>query len=85
LANESGHLRPYRSGNPAAKVGARLSQACLKRGLIARAMPHGDILGLAPPLIAKTSDVDEIVDIIELSMKDVVEQLAKDGFNTRDG
>jgi len=70
---------------PAAKVGARLSQACLKRGLIARAMPHGDILGLAPPLIARASDVDEIVDIIELSMKDVVEQLAKDGFNTRDG
>jgi L-2,4-diaminobutyrate transaminase len=65
---------------PTAKVGARLSQACLKRGLIARAMPHGDILGLAPPLIATIADIDEIVDIIELSMQDVVEQLAKDGI-----
>ena len=33
------------------KVGARISAACLANGLIARAMPHGDILGFAPPLI----------------------------------
>ena len=33
------------------KVGARVSKAARDRGLIARAMPHGDILGFAPPLV----------------------------------
>ena len=37
--------------NASHKVGARISAACLNNGLIARAMPHGDILGFAPPLI----------------------------------
>lgn len=46
---------------PEAQVGARLSAACLDAGVITRAMPHGDILGLAPPLIVTRNDVDEIV------------------------
>lgn len=46
---------------PEAQVGARLSAACLEQGVISRAMPHGDILGLAPPLIVSRHDVDEIV------------------------
>jgi Aldehyde dehydrogenase family/Aminotransferase class-III len=32
---------------PAGKVGAAVTAACLERGMIARAMPHGDILGFA--------------------------------------
>jgi L-2,4-diaminobutyrate transaminase len=43
------------------KVGPRVSAAAMQRGLIARAMPHGDILGFAPPLVATRADVDEIV------------------------
>ncbi|MFD2815886.1 aminotransferase [Paracoccus aerius] len=35
------------------KVGARISAAARARGLIARAMPHGDILGFAPPLSSR--------------------------------
>ena len=46
-----------------AKIGPRLSDACLQRGLISRAMPHGDILGFAPPLIISRSDIDRIADI----------------------
>ena len=44
------------------KVGARLAAACVERGLIARAMPHGDILGFAPPLVITTAEVDELVE-----------------------
>lgn len=54
---------------PAMKVGAKLSAACLEEGVIARAMPHGDILGFAPPLITTVSDVDEIVDRVERAVK----------------
>jgi L-2,4-diaminobutyrate transaminase len=43
------------------RVGARLSAACLERGVISRAMPHGDILGFAPPLVATPADIDEII------------------------
>lgn len=45
------------------KVGPQVAAACLERGLIARAMPQGDILGFAPPLIVTKSEVDTIVDI----------------------
>ncbi|MBB5216522.1 aminotransferase [Parapusillimonas granuli] len=56
-------------------VGARISAAVRKRGLIARAMPHGDILGFAPPLIATREDIDEIVAITKEGIAEVMEQL----------
>jgi L-2,4-diaminobutyrate transaminase len=46
----------------AAQFGAKLSAACLENGVISRAMPHGDTLGLAPPLIVNHRDIDEIVE-----------------------
>ena len=45
-------------------IGAKLSQACLERGLISRAMPHGDILGFAPPLIITRAEIDQVADIV---------------------
>ena len=30
-------------------------------GLITRAMPHGDILGFAPPLVISRAEVDAVV------------------------
>jgi len=45
------------------KVGARIAAAALERGLIARAMPQGDILGMAPPLCLTPSEAEELVGI----------------------
>ena len=59
------------------KVGAKMSAACLKNGLIARAMPHGDILGFAPPLITTRKDIDEIAEIVKTSVASVTADLAK--------
>jgi len=47
--------------DPALKVGARVSAAALARGLIARAMPHGDILGFSPPLVVRRAEIDQLV------------------------
>ncbi len=58
------------------KVGARVSKAARDRGLIARAMPHGDILGFAPPLVTSRAEVDEIVDIAEKAVRQVMDELA---------
>lgn len=47
--------------DPALKVGAKVAAAALEEGLIARAMPQGDILGFAPPLVITRDEVDEVV------------------------
>jgi len=61
--------------DPALKVGPRVSAACLARGLIARALPHGDILGFAPPLVAGTNEVDEIVRVTKQAVEQVYAEL----------
>jgi len=61
------------------KVGAKMSAACLANGLIARAMPHGDILGFAPPLITTLEDMQEIAAIVGKSVASVCDDLARDG------
>jgi L-2,4-diaminobutyrate transaminase len=60
------------------KVGARLSAAARKRGLITRAMPHGDILGYAPPLILQREDVDQIVSITSDAVAEVTAQVKRE-------
>jgi L-2,4-diaminobutyrate transaminase len=47
--------------DPARKVGPAVATALLKRGVIARAMPQGDILGFAPPLCLTAAEADEVV------------------------
>lgn len=47
--------------DPGKKVGAALAAAMLRRGVIARAMPQGDILGFAPPLCLTLEEADTIV------------------------
>jgi L-2,4-diaminobutyrate transaminase len=58
------------------KVGARVAKAARDRGLIVRAMPHGDIPGFAPALVATRADVDEIFDIAEQAVRQVMDELA---------
>ncbi len=47
--------------DPARKVGPAVVAAMLRRGVIARAMPEGDIIGLAPPLCLTAAEADRIV------------------------
>ncbi|HEY0287772.1 MAG TPA: aspartate aminotransferase family protein [Pseudomonas sp.] len=61
--------------DPALKVGARVSKAARDLNLIARAMPHGDILGFAPPLVTTTGEIDEIVSLAHKAVLSVIEEL----------
>ncbi|HLW24284.1 MAG TPA: aminotransferase [Steroidobacteraceae bacterium] len=61
------------------KVGARISAAARQRGLIARAMPQSDALGFAPPLIATRADVDAMVEIAARAVREVMDELARQG------
>ena len=65
--------------DPTLKIGPRVATACLERGMIARAMPHGDILGFAPPLIIDSATVDEIVNTTLQAVNSVADELVRDG------
>ncbi|WP_434725389.1 aspartate aminotransferase family protein [Mesorhizobium sp. RIZ17] len=67
--------------DPSLKVGARISKAARDRGLIVRAMPHGDILGFAPPLVATKAEVEEIVGIAGSAVRFVMDELAREGLS----
>jgi L-2,4-diaminobutyrate transaminase len=58
--------------DPAAKVGPRIAAAVLKRGVIGRAMPQGDILGFAPPLCLTRAEADIVIS----ATKDAVSEIA---------
>ncbi|MEZ0199366.1 aspartate aminotransferase family protein, partial [Pseudomonas qingdaonensis] len=61
--------------DPALKVGARISKAARDRNLIARAMPHGEILGFAPPLVTTEQEVDRIISIAHEAVLSVLDEL----------
>ncbi|GGX86175.1 aspartate aminotransferase family protein [Litchfieldella qijiaojingensis] len=65
--------------DPALKVGPRISAAALDENLIVRAMPQGDILGFAPPLVATRGEVDEIVARTKRAVDRVTDELAASG------
>ena len=46
--------------DPADKIGPKVAGALLSRGVIARAMPQGDILGFAPPFCLTRPEAEEI-------------------------
>lgn len=48
--------------DPSQKVGPSIAAKLLEHGIIARAMPQGDILGFAPPFCLTQSQADEVVD-----------------------
>jgi len=54
------------------KVGPRLAAALLEHGIIARAMPQGDILGYAPPFCLTRAEADEIAAKTALAVKEVL-------------
>lgn len=64
--------------DPQLKVGGRISKAARNLGLIARAMPHGEILGFAPPLVVSEAEIDEMVDLAYQATKQVMNELAKE-------
>ncbi len=58
-------------------VGRRISDACQRRGLIVRPLGHLNIL--SPPLILTTDQIDQIGDILRQSIKEVMDDLVREG------
>jgi L-2,4-diaminobutyrate transaminase len=60
-------------------VAKRVAAAALERGLIVRALPHGDALAFSPPLTITRAEVDAVVDTFGASVEAVADALATDG------
>jgi L-2,4-diaminobutyrate transaminase len=60
--------------SPPGKVGGAVAAACLERGVIGRAMPHGDILGFAPPLTLSRPEADQIVETTKAAVDAIAEK-----------
>jgi len=54
------------------KVSYALNDALLSRGIISRAMPEGDILGLAPPFCLTRDEADEIAGKLKQAVTEVL-------------
>jgi len=55
--------------DPAKKVAGTVATALLGEGVIARAMPHSDVIGFAPPLCLTRAEADIIVDAAAKAVK----------------
>ena len=49
--------------------------ACVRRGLIARPMPHGNILGFAPPLCLTKDEAERIVEFTTAAVDAVAAEI----------
>ena len=65
--------------DPSLKIGGRVSAAALQEGLIARAMPHGDILGFSPPLVITPAEVDDMIARARRGLDKVTDELVREG------
>ncbi|WGR60520.1 aspartate aminotransferase family protein [Paracoccus ferrooxidans] len=53
-------------------IGGKVVAAMLRRGVIARAMPQGDIIGLAPPLCLTEAEAEVIVDATAEALRETL-------------
>ncbi len=52
---------PRKLFDPARKIGPAIAAKMAERGVIARAMPQGDIIGYAPPFCITRAEIDTVV------------------------
>ncbi len=62
----------HRFYDPTLTMGAQVNAALLKRGVIARAMPQGDIIGFAPPLCLSRAEAGQIVSAMGEAVEEVL-------------
>jgi len=59
--------------DPAKKITPQIVAAMARRGVVARAMPQGDIIGYAPPLCLSREEADTVVSVTAEAIKEVLQ------------
>ena len=60
----AGTLRSLWHFDPSLKVGARITRACLERGVITRALPAADTISFSPPFVISEDEIDTIAGVV---------------------
>lgn len=68
--------RPVRF-DPALTVGARITRACLERGMITRALPAAETISFSPPFVVSEAEIDTIVTVAREAVDQVADELAR--------
>lgn len=63
------------------KVGPRIMAEGYKNGILVRALPHGTVLAMSPPLILTEDNVEELVSGLRRSISSVHDELVRDKVN----
>lgn len=58
--------------DPPFQVAPKVAAAMLRRGVIARAMPEGDIIGFAPPLVITEAEIDRLAGTFREALHEVL-------------
>lgn len=58
--------------DPSRKIGPAVAAAMLRRGVIARAMPQGDIIGFAPPFCLTAEEAGQIIEATAGAVREVL-------------
>lgn len=67
--------QPPRRFERVGEVAARVTAACLERGVITRALPEGDAISFSPPFTIEESQIDEIVSVVSDAVNTVAGEL----------
>jgi 2,2-dialkylglycine decarboxylase (pyruvate) len=67
---------------PAHALGAITTRKCLEKGLsmnIRRRPERGSVWRIAPPLTVSTAEIDRAADILEASLREGLDEMAREG------
>ena len=77
LSTDKDRRRPF---SPEAKPHLRASGHARRMGIIARAMPAGQILGFAPPFIIEREEIDRLADVTRAALDKTLDELSSEGL-----
>jgi L-2,4-diaminobutyrate transaminase len=66
---------PAQAFDRALRIGPRITQRCLERGLITRALPDADTIAFSPPFVVTEDEIEEMVSTARAAADDVAAEL----------
>lgn len=73
LAKDPATATPF---DASVKIAPRVAAKALEKGLVVRAMPQSDIIGISPPLSLTRAEADQIVGLVAEAIADVAAEVA---------
>jgi L-2,4-diaminobutyrate transaminase len=69
---------PATAFDPSLRVGARITAASLKRGIVTRALPAADTISFSPPFVVTEDEIGDIVAGTRAALDEVADELTRE-------